>query len=128
MSVQFITYQTETNYDFLSIFAVNADGTFDTANPLVSNFSGGPNLPGGGAVLTGGAGTIGLKFQWGSDGSNNQAGWEALCWDSSLTVTGSPPTYVTVDVPEDLQLDPTADGSGGGSSGSFVAEVDIDTK
>ena len=87
MSIQFISFQTETNY---SIYSINADGTFDTANPLVSNFSGGPNVPGAGAVLTGAAGSIGLKFEWGSDQSNNQTGWEALLWDSSLTATDQP--------------------------------------
>ncbi len=127
MSIQFISYQTETNYDGLTIQSINADGSFDTANPLVNNFSGGPNLPGAGAVITGPAGSIGIRFVWGSDGSNNQAGWEALAWDSSLTTTGSPPTYVTVPIPAALQLDP-----GGvvvtSVSGSFVAEVDINTR
>ena len=53
MSFQFISFQTETNYDGLTIQSINADGTFDTANPLVNNFSGGPNVPGAGAVITG---------------------------------------------------------------------------
>ena len=130
MSIQFITYQTETNYDFLNIYSINADGTFDTANPLVNNFSGGPNLPGAGAVITGPAGSIGIKFAYTSDNSNNQAGWEALAWDSSLTATGSPPTYVTVPVPAALQLDPADENGNGGvsTSGSFVAEVDINTR
>ncbi len=130
MSIIFISYQTETNYDKLSIFSINADGSFDTANPLVNEYSGGPQLPGGGAVITGSAGSIGIKFQWASDGSNNQNGWEALAWDSSLTTFGgSPPTYVRVDLPANLQLNPS-NGSGAEESntGSFVAEFDINTK
>jgi hypothetical protein len=127
MSIQFISYQTETNYDGLTIQSINADGSFDTANPLVNNFSGGPNLPGAGAVITGPAGSIGIRFVWGSDGSNNQAGWEALLWDSSLTATGSPPTYVTVPIPAADQLNPVASGGGATVSGSFVIELDVDT-
>ena len=62
-------------------------------------------------------------------GEKNQNGWEALLWDSSLTTTGSPPTYVTVPIPEDLQLNPVASGGGGASvSGTFVIELDVDTK
>ena len=130
MSIQFISYQTETNYDYLSVFSINADGTFDTANPLVNLATGGPNLPGAGSVLTGAAGSIGLKFQFTSDQSNNQVGWEALLWDSSLTATGSPPAFVTVPIPVGMQLNPVASGGGGGASatGTFVIELDVDTK
>ena len=130
MSIQFISFQVETNYEKLSVFSINADGTFDTANPIVFEATGGPNLPGSGAVLTGAAGSIGLKFQWYSDQSNNQAGWEAMLWDSSLVATGSPPGFVTVPIPANLQLDPAdAEGNGGVSTtGSFVAEVDINTR
>ena len=112
------------------MFSINADGTFDTANPVVFEATGGPNLPGSGAVLTGAAGSIGLKFQWYSDQSNNQAGWEAMLWDSSLVATGSPPGFVTVPIPANLQLDPADANGGGGASitGSFVAEVDINTR
>jgi len=130
MSIQFVSFQVETNYEKLSVFSINADGTFDTANPLVFEATGGPNLPASGAVLTGPVGSIGLKFQWYSDQSNNQAGWEALLWDSSLHSVGTP-TYVRVDLPSDQQLNPTTENNDvvvTSDTGSFVAEFDINTK
>ena len=129
MSIQFISFQTETNYDKLSVFSINADGTFDTANPLVNQHSNN-QPPNGGAMMTGAAGSIGLKFQFTSDGSNNQVGWEALLWDSTLVSSGSPPAFVTVPIPVGMQLNPVASGGGGGASatGTFVIELDVDTK
>ena len=128
MSIQFITFQAETNYDKLSVFSINADGTFDTGNPLVFEATGN-QPPAAGSVLTGAAGSIGLKFQWYSDQSNNQNGWEALLWDSSLVATGSPPSFVTVPIPVENQLEPVASGEVAvAPTGSFAVELDIDTK
>jgi len=124
----FESFQTETNYDFLSIFPINADGTFGSA--LITNHTGGPTVPNGGATIESGVGTIGLKFQWSSDGSNHQAGWECYLWDGTQTLAGSGSNrYIDVAIPSDEQLDPTNNGNGGtGVSGSFVAELDINTK
>jgi len=130
VSCVFETFVTETNYDFLSIFPINADGTLGSA--LLSNHSG-SNLPNGGAAITGGAGTIGLKLQWTSDQSNHQTGWEAILWDSTHTLAGSGSNrYIDVAIPQGEQLDPTSSSGGGGSggggsvSGSFSITLDIE--
>ena len=86
-------------------------------------------MPNSGAAITGGAGTIGLKFQWSSDGSNHQTGWDAILWDSTHTLAGSgSDRYIDVAIPEGEQLNPTNGGGGSGPTGSFVAEVDINTR
>ncbi len=129
MSCKFLSFQTETNYDFLTIVSINADGSYDTANPLVNLFTGGPSLPNSGAAITGSVGSIGIRFIWTSDSSNNQNGWEAILWDSSLTLVSD--TYVDVAIAVADQLDPT-NGNGGNNgddpTGEFVVEMDIDTK
>ncbi len=124
MSIEFSSFQTETNYDKLTIVSINADGTYDTANPLVNQHSGN-QPPNSGATITGSAGSIGIRFIWNSDGSNNQNGWEALAWDSSLTKNVGP--YVSVPLPAGEQLNPVASEVNTDPTGSFVCEIDINT-
>ena len=128
MSIEFSVFQTETNYDFLTVLSINADGTYDTANPLVNLFTGGPNPPNSGQTITGSVGSIGIRFLWTSDSSNHQIGWAACAWDSSLTKHAGP--YVTVPIPIGEQLNPIGSEAvvALDPAGEFVIELDIDTK
>ncbi len=126
MSYQFISYQSEVNYDTLTIYSILADGSYDTANPLLSGYHG-TVPPNSGAVVTGAVGSIGIAFVWVSDSSNAQQGWECVCWDSSLVATGSPPTHVTVPIPLNEQLNPVEGEVSEDVTGSFVAELLVNT-